>query len=59
MSIKFVHIIFIVLAILVGFLFGVWSWNNGVNRIVSIFSFLTAIGLSIYVFEFCKKMRGW
>lgn len=58
MSIKFVHIIFIVLAILLGFLFGIWSWNNGVNRIASVFSFLTTIVLSTYAFKFCKKMRG-
>ena len=62
MSIKFVHIIFILFAILVAFLFGLWSWNNAdvysVYRTVSIFSFILALVLIIYGIKFYKKMKG-
>ena len=57
MSLKSVHILFIVLATTVIAMFGVWSLRVG-STLVAVVSFLIAAALIVYGVWFVGKIKG-
>jgi p-aminobenzoyl-glutamate transporter AbgT len=59
MSLKAVHVAFIVLAIVLAGWVAVWAWGQGGGfAAVAGASALAGIGLVVYLVRFLKKMKG-
>ena len=59
MSLKAFHLVFILLAILFSFVFGIWGVMSGwtTELVMGVLSLIGTVGLSVYLFFFLKKFK--
>ena len=59
MSLKALHLVFVLLSILFSFVFGIWGVMNGgtAELVLGILSLVGTVGMSVYLFFFLKKFK--